>query len=102
MFNKVEDITHHSKRTQRGNLISAGVIKPNTDIPKPVESVVPQNVTPEKAIEFFKKNATGEYTNLYTSTAKWLEQYLTVSKSAIRRAESDVATVDISEVNTNE
>lgn len=103
IFNEVIDITHHSKRTQAGNLEAAGVIKPTvTSSGEMIESKVPQNVTIEKAIEYFRSNAQGEYANLYTATAQWLERFNTYSRTAVNKANESVATVDMSEVDNDE
>lgn len=100
MFKSV-DITHHSKRTQAGNLIAAGVIStPNTEVPTTTNSTVPQNITVEVAIEYFKNNAIGDYERLYKATAEWLERFNTYSRTLVNKAveESKTPTVDMSEV----
>lgn len=116
---KVEDITHHSKRTQAGNVAKAGTAydvvmgKANglaisdSDV-SPIKSRVPQNVTLETAIKFFRENANGEYTTLFTQTAEWLDKYRVASRTAMNRLikeaeqnkeEDNTLTVDMSEVN---
>lgn len=105
IINEVIDITHHSKRTQAGNLERAGVIKASKADTSGVacSSEVPQNITIERAIDYFKQNAEGEYKNLYTATAKWLEQFNTFSRTSVKKAtDNDIATVDVSEVSDNE
>lgn len=103
IFNEVIDITHHSKRTQAGNLEAAGVLKSaSNDSGKVISTSVPQNVTVEKAIEYFKANATGEYTNLYTATAQWLEKFNSYSRTIINKATENIPSVDISEVSEDE
>lgn len=102
IVNEVIDITHHSKRTQAGNLEAAGIIKSVSTPKEVVHTEVPQNVTLERAIDYFKNNATGEYTNLYKATAQWLEKFNTYSRTAVNKVVDNVTTVDMSEVNEDE
>ena len=108
IFNEVIDITHYSKRTQAGNLIAAGVIKPvsNDESSPDVIRGVPQNITVETAIQYFRDNAVGEYERLYKATAQWLERYNTYSRTLVNKAVEESAeitnTVDMSEVTDNE
>lgn len=107
----VEDITHHPKRTQAGNIEKAG-----TSYDKLVSSIAgnqpvssgdaPVNVTLESATQYFRDNATGILANLYTFTADILDKYRVISKSAISKAfeeakkeseDSNIVEVDISE-----
>ena len=103
--NQVIDITHHSKRTQAGNLINAGKnVVDNTKDTGVIDSNsnVPVNVTIESAIEYYKNNATGSFANLYSFTVDVLEKYRKLSKKAINdmksQENSDVVEVDINEV----
>lgn len=108
----VEDITHHSKRTQAGNIEKAGtsydalVESMSKNISGDTSTSVPVNVTIETAIQYFRDNAKGENTNLYSFTANILEKYRTAFKSAIAKAIKDsddsVLEVDASEVNDSE
>lgn len=114
IFDEVIDITHHSKRTQAGNLAAAGVI-PNSDsgaeITQPKTSV-PQNITIEKAIQFYRENAVGEYKNLYSATADYLEKLNSYSRTVVKNileknieetsVDEEIPTVDLSEVSENE
>ena len=104
--NQVIDITHHSKRTQAGNLINAGKnnVVDNTKDTGVIDSNsnVPVNVTIESAIEYYKNNATGSFANLYSFTVDVLEKYRQISRKAINdmksQENSDVVEVDINEV----
>lgn len=76
--NNIEDITHHPKRTQAGNILAAGtafMTTTGTANPEPRNTDVPVNVTIESAIEYFRSHAHGEYTTLYSFTADTLERY---------------------------
>ena len=86
IFNEVIDITHHSNRTQEGNLRAAGIITDEVTTVAPKATSVPQNVTLETAINFFESNAHGEYSILYRQTAKGLKEYLAVPKSELRKS----------------
>lgn len=85
IFNEVIDITHHSNRTQEGNLRAAGIITDEVTTVAPNRTNIPQSITLETAIEFFNNNAHGEYATLYKQTAKWLTEYLAVPKSELRK-----------------
>ena len=91
IFNTVEDITHYSKRTQEGNLIAAGVIKPEEVEPKFSRSAVPQNITIETAMKYYLDNAQGEYAVLYKATAKWLSELNSIPKSELKKSISTVS-----------
>ena len=86
IFDTVEDITHHSKRTQEGNLRAAGKLAEETPEPEFIRSKVPQNITLETAIQYFENNAHGEFSNLYRQTAKWLNEFLAIPKSEVRKS----------------
>ena len=108
-IHNVEDITHHPKRTQAGNIEKAGtsyeklVAESSLNSHVSVASDIPVNVTIESAIQYFRSHLTGATANLYTFTADILEKYRLVSKSAISKAfeeakeESDLVKVDINE-----
>ena len=108
-IHNVEDITHHPKRTQAGNIEKAGtsyeklVSEYSVNFPDSEVSDIPVNVTIESAIQYFRSHLTGATANLYTFTADILEKYRLVSKSAISKAfeeakeESDLVKVDINE-----
>lgn len=105
----VEDITHHSKRTQAGNIEKAGtsydkvVSESGATASSDAKCGVPVNVTIESAIQYYRDNATGDKANLYTFTAEILEKYRVISKSAVskafeeakKNAKSEVLEVDI-------
>lgn len=104
----IEDITHHSKRTQAGNIEKAG-----TSYDKLVSemggensgnkfSTVPVNVTIESAIQYFKDNAKGDKSNLYVFTAEILEKYRVISKNAVSKAFEEAKSKGIIEVDLNE
>lgn len=116
------DITHHPKRTQAGNVAKAGTAYANSVSPKTKEGSVPavlsssevaeilnipENVTMESAIKFFRGHATGQFATLFTMTADWLEKYRLVSRATVNKAiqqageqenNDDVLTVDMSKV----
>lgn len=96
IFDSVIDITHHSKRTQAGNLEQAGVVvtQPEPEVPDYSDSDIPQVVTVERAIDYYKKHATGARANLYQLTAKWLEQYHAVAQVHVHRALEQLAEPD--------
>lgn len=119
-FKKV-DITHHSKRTQAGNIAkagtaydvvmgnSSGLVIDNDGVSSITKSNVPQNVTLETAIKFFRENAKGECSKLFSQTADWLDKYRVASRTAMNKllkeaeqsnegAEDNTLTVDMSEV----
>lgn len=101
----VEDITHHSKRTQAGNIEKAGTSYESamsggqSNISGDSSSKVPVSVTIESAIQYFRSNATGDKLNLYTFTADILEKYRLISKNAVTKAfeeaKNDVLEVDL-------
>lgn len=117
---KTEDITHHSKRTQAGNIEKAGtaydvVVSANQNgvaLSKNSVSIsnssVPKSVTLESAIKFFRENAVGECSTLFKMTAEWLDKYRVASRTAMNKLiqeakeneerDSDTVTVDMSEV----
>lgn len=115
---KTEDITHHSKRTQAGNIEKAGtaydVVSANQNgVSVNSGSVcsslnVPKSVTLESAIKFFRENAVGECATLFKMTAEWLDKYRVASRTAMNKLiqeakeneekDSDTVTVDMSEV----
>lgn len=117
---KTEDITHHSKRTQAGNIEKAGtaydvVVSANQNGVALSEnsvsistSSVPNSVTLESAIKFFRENAVGECATLFKMTAEWLDKYRVASRTAMNKLiqeakeneekDSDTVTVDMSEV----
>lgn len=110
VFDNVQDITHYSKRTQAGNLIAAGVIPKEEVTTSAPKTSVPQNITIEGAIQYYRDNATGDYARLYTATADWLERLNSYSRTVVQNAlskesettdtdYSDTPTVDMSEVN---
>ena len=75
----VVDITHKPKRTQADNLKKAGYTNDEASVAdNNVQSKVPQSPTVESAIQFFEDNASGEFKALYSNTAKWLRNYLTL------------------------
>ena len=93
MFNHVEDITHHSKRTQAGNIEQAGTSydklvqsQGSETAIYPSEHSVPVNVTIESAVDYFRNNAKGEVASLYIFTADILEKYRVISRSAVSKA----------------
>lgn len=108
-IHNVEDITHHPKRTQAGNIEKAGtsyeklVAESSLNSHVSGASDIPVNVTIESAIQYFRSHLTGATANLYAFTADILEKYRLVSKSAISKAfeeakeESDLVKVDINE-----
>lgn len=113
------DITHKSKRTQEGNILKAeamgtittGIRADGSDLVVSNTTVsisksdIPQNVTPETAIVFYREHAVGEFKNLFLQTAEWLDLYRTASKTAMNKLieeakekeEAETLTVDISE-----
>ena len=115
---KTEDITHHSKRTQAGNIEKAGtsydVVSANQNgVSVNSGSVcsylnVPKSVTLESAIKFFRENSVGECATLFKMTAEWLDKYRVASRTAMNKLiqeakeneekDSDTVTVDMSEV----
>lgn len=103
----VEDITHHSKRTQAGNIEKAGtsydafVERMSENISGDVAVKVPVNVTIETAIQYFRENATGENTNLFLFTAEILEKYRAISKSTVSKATEESSNDSVLEVNVS-
>lgn len=107
----VEDITHHPKRTQAGNIEKAGtsyeklVAESSVNSPVSGSSDIPVNVTIESAIQYFRSHTTGSLANLYAFTSDILEKYRVISKSAVSKAfeeakkesYSNIVEVDISE-----
>ena len=90
--NNVEDITHHPKRTQAGNILAAGTaFMTTTDQAKPEQrqTDIPLNVTMESAIEYFRSHATGEFTVLYSFTADALERFRAVPMKDKRKKNED-------------
>lgn len=114
MFNNVEDITHHSKRTQAGNIEQAGTsydLLVNSSCDATVSSGVssferdiPTNVTLESAVEFFRNHAKGELASLYIFTADALEKYRVISRTAVSKAlqEAKEQEESVLEVNLSE
>ena len=104
----VEDITHHSKRTQADNLRNAGVANTITSVCEeaPINSGVPQSVTLESAITYFRNNAKGDTYKLFMQTADWLDKYRVASRTAMNKllkeaeteSKEDTLTVDMTEV----
>lgn len=91
MFNRVEDITTHPKRTQAENVINAGrsfeqSIHSNSGIPEPVE--VPVSYTLESVIEFYNTHQSGPLAKLYEYTAFVLDKYRQFLMQTIRQQES--------------
>lgn len=89
-----EDITHHSKRTQAGNLrLAQGkdyIESENSEvdessIPKILVKDIPQTLTLESMIIFYRENAIGDLANIFKFTADTLEKYRTASRTAINR-----------------
>lgn len=68
----VQDVTVPFPRSQ--SEVEEGVT--TSSAPPDIISEVPQNVTIERAISFFEKNAAGEYERLYKFTAKALREKL--------------------------
>ena len=103
IFDKnVIDITHHSKRTQAGNIAKAGTsfdVVMSQSREESTERVIPKNVTIESAILYFRKNANGDNSVLYQRTAEWLEKYRVIAQSTAKRilseAEEEVLTVNL-------
>ena len=119
---KTEDITHHSKRTQAGNIEKAGtgydvvMSKGTKDEVKLSENPIsittygiPKSVTLESAITFFRENAKGDCKVLFTMTADWLDKYRVASRTAMNRllkeseeseesVEDSTVTIDMSEI----
>lgn len=89
------DITHKSKRKQSEieteNNSSADSSTVNVTL-----SSIPQGVTLESAITYFKENASGANENLFKATVKWLTEYREIlneqkkDKSVSRRADYPV------------
>ena len=106
----VEDITHHSKRTQEENLRLAGVADTITTVCEEptVNGGVPQSVTLESAITYFRANAKGDTYKLFMQTADWLDKYRVASRTAMNKLlkeaqaeeaeDSETLTVDMNEV----
>ena len=76
----VYDITHKPKRMQNAN-IKAVLGEDKSVSIVGAESEVPAIITLERAIHFYESHAEGEYTNLYTQTAKWLREFMSRSIS---------------------
>ena len=76
----VHDITHKPKRMQSAN-IKAAQKEDNAVSIAGAESEVPTIITLERAINVYESHAEGEYTNLYTMTAKWLREFMSRSIS---------------------
>lgn len=113
---KTEDITHHSKRTQAGNIEKAGTaydlcvdnsssIRVDTSSKVTTVSEVPKSVTLESAIKFYREHATGRMYSLFKMTAEWLDKYRTASRTAMNKLieeakekEKEAVTVDMSEM----
>ena len=76
----VIDITHKPKRMQTDN-ISASIREDSSGESTVTSnnSEVPSVVTLERAIKFYESHAQGEYKNLYSSTAKWLREFMSKS-----------------------
>lgn len=79
----VVDITHHSKRTQEGNLNNRPdriyVSEETTATPTQQEQGdVPRAITVENAIDYYTNKKTGniQLAKLYSATAVWLGDYL--------------------------
>lgn len=77
----VVDITHHSKRTQEGNLkMQSERIYGCTNVEDAnnIEVSAPRAVTIENAIDFYSKATTTDVqlAKLYSATSLWLEDYL--------------------------
>lgn len=101
IFNEVIDITHHSKRTQAGNLAKANPDRVTNTTTEETVHKVPVNVTIETAIEYFRSNATGENANLYSFTAEVLDKYRLLTKKSLKEL-SDCPSGDVLTVNMNE
>ena len=105
---KTEDITHHSKRTQAGNIEKAGtaydVVMSNgtkdevklSENPVSITTYgIPKSVTLESAITFFRENAKGDCKVLFTMTADWL---LKESEESEESVNDSTVTIDMSEI----
>lgn len=95
----VEDITHHSKRTQAENIAKAGTsfnlvmgidsdsgvisTKGLTDISTDI--LPPENITLESAIQFFKSVDIPRYDKLFKFTADILDKYRKASRTALNK-----------------
>ena len=74
----VLDVTHKPKRMQNAN-IKAALNEDSTVSLAGEETEVPTIITLERAIYFYESHAEGQYTNLYTQTAKWLREFMSRS-----------------------
>ena len=88
------DITHRSKRSQAGNLALARKNKSESVDPAPSGIEVPKTITIERAIEYYESHADGEFSTLYTATAKWLRDYMTKKNTP---APSSSGSVDLND-----
>ena len=74
----VHDITHKPKRMQNANIKAVFGEEKSVTIAGE-DNEVPAVITLERAIHFYESHAQGEYTNLYTQTAKWLREFMSRS-----------------------
>ena len=77
-----EDISHRPKRLQSDNLrVARGddslAVRDGSEMIK--QTNVPQVVTLERAIKYYRDNAVGDYELLFNKTAEWLEVMLSKS-----------------------
>lgn len=85
LFSNSVDITHHSKRTQRENVLKAQAdYKEDSSETTSTGVSLPAFVTIEKAITYYHDSAStkqGSERILYEQTEKWLREYLTIKQS---------------------
>jgi hypothetical protein len=79
------NITHKPKRMQGDSLKKDGDEISSVDVDGKTSSAksVPNVVTIERAIKYYKEHATGEHTKLYIATAKWLVDLLTIKSKQV-------------------
>lgn len=90
---RVEDITHKPKRRQ-GDMIKLKQAEMSEgDTPTQVPESVPESLTLERAITFFKSNSSHPtYGNLCAQTSAWLEELFisrTAKKSPVKEDNND-------------
>lgn len=106
----VVDITHKPRRTQNDNIAASGRSADNPESAQadtPATSVPLHGVTIERAIQYYEAHADGELRTLYSATAKWLREHLTISRVQLNKAlkeaqESEVAQNEKKEVEIQE
>jgi len=78
----VIDITHKPKRRQGDNIKA---VQQEDSLSQEVSATkeVLGTITIERAIAFYESQAKGEYTVLYSQTAKWLREFMSKSNPVI-------------------